>query len=258
MYKCIFFIILIVALQCKQGDSDKKFKAINTNEGRMEGTFINDSIMEGEFIYYSNTGYKQQKLTFSNGIKNGTSITYYSNGNIWDSSFNKMGEKHGYHFVYDSMGKLIYRDYYYYGQRFGGQTFYNDNKATRYVFNSFDHQQLFDGLYDSSKSIYKYGGEIINANLYKVSLDGAPRYGLFSYLLDPPYVNIDYKMGLINNRTNERKYLATLDNRKIFIDTIVPGPDNGWDYFISADYNDTLRKYKKIFITVLRWNEVTK
>jgi antitoxin component YwqK of YwqJK toxin-antitoxin module len=249
------FVIVIVVLSCKSNPGERKFKRVDMFNRMVEGHFTNDSIVDGEFKYYTYTNYLDSKITFSHGQKNGVAVNYYPNGSIWDSSFYKSGVKHGHHYVFDSLNRLVYRDYYFYGQTLGGQIFYKRNRINRYVFHDFEKNQLYEGLYDSTGALYKYGGEIVNANLYQVNKNSLSNYGVFAYLLDPPNVTIKYTLGLIEDITDDKKELATFVNERVFIDTIVPEPGMGWNYYIAADYNDTINNYHKVFLTVLKWGE---
>lgn len=249
------YISAFVIISCKSNHQERQFKKINMFNRIVEGYFTNDSIVNGEFKYYSHAGYLDSKITFLNGEKNGVAINYYPNGNIWDSSIYKNGFKHGHHYVYDSLNKLIYKDYYFYGQSLGGQVFYKKNRINRYVFNNFEQQQLYEGLYDSTEVLYRYGGEIINAHLYQANNNNIPNYGVFSYFLNPPNVTIKYTLGLIEDETDDRKEISDFNNDRVFLDTILPEPSPGWSYYIAADYNDTISKYRKVFLTVLKWKQ---
>jgi antitoxin component YwqK of YwqJK toxin-antitoxin module len=247
----ILFSLLFITFSCSK--KGKEFKRKDINNRIVEGYFINDTIYDGVIKYYTYTGYLEGKATFQNGIKNGFAINYYPNGNIWDSSFYMHGLRNGYHYVFDSFKNLTYRDFYFYGHRLGEQIIYKNGKISKYVFSNFEKQQLYEGLYDSSEILFRYGGEIINASLYKATKDAIPSFGVFSYFLNPPHVNIKYSLGVIEEKTEYRKELIIFNNGRVFTDTILAEPTPGWNYYINADYNDTLSKYKKTFLTVLKW-----
>lgn len=237
---------------CKSDKSGVKIKKIDLHNRIIEAPFIDDSVMHGLAMYYTYKGSLESKITYKNGVKNGLAVNYYPNGSLWDSGYYVNGLKHGHHFVFDSLGSLVYQDYYFNGHRLGGQVFFLNSKLSRYVYSNFEKEQLYEGLYDSVGSIYRYGGEIVNANLYYAKKDDKQGVGIFSYFLNPPNVDIEYSIGLIENNTNKKRELVRFYKSREFIDTIVDLPLPGWYYYVAADYNDTSNSYRKIFLTVLK------
>ena len=154
--------------------------------------------------------------------------------------------------VFDSARNLIYRDYYFNGNRIGDQIFFRSKKIYKYVFSNFENRSLYEAYYDSSESVKKFGGEIINATLYDGSKDGIQKTGVFSYFIHPPKVNVVYTIGLIEDKTNQKKEIALIDNERVFIDTLMNEPLPGWFYYVAADYNDYRNNYNKVYITVLK------
>jgi hypothetical protein len=247
-------VILLVGFCIASCSHDtRKYNRKKLNNRIVEGRFIDDSIFDGEIKYFAYTGYLEARMFFNNGQHDGAAIVYFPNGKIWDSSFYHLGLKEGSHYVFDSVGRLLYVDFYYHGQRLGGKTFYKNGKIERYLFDDFEKHQLYEGLYDSIQTVAKYGGEIVNANLYKAEKNGINSFGIFAYVLNPPNIRIGYTVGLVEDKTNETKDLFELNRSSVFVDTILSEPSPGWSYYVKADYNDSLANYRKIFLTVLKW-----
>jgi hypothetical protein len=250
--KITTYVGLLILISCKSNERGTKIKRVNVNKRTVEAYYIDDTVMHGVAKYFALTGYLESKITYKNGIKDGPAINYYPNGGLWDSSYYVNGLKCGSHFVFDSLGRLVYQDFYFNGHRLGGQVFYQNSKLKKYVFSNFEKLQLYEGLYDSVGSLFRYGGEIVNANLYYAQKDGVPGIGVFAYFLNPPNVDIKYTIGLIEDKTDDKKELAVYYKKGEFIDTIMEEPHLGWNYYVAADYNDSINKYHKIFLTVLK------
>lgn len=248
--KIITVLLTIVLLSCDNGPK-KKLQRKNFNDKIIESYFINDSLPDGISKYYDLNGRLESVITFSKGLKNGIAINYYYNGKTHDSSFYQMGKKNGEHFVFDSAGKLIYEDYYFHGQQLGGQIFYRNGNPFQYVFNTFEKKIIYSCEYDSI-GMSAFSGEIINANIFSSSIDGKKGYGVFAYLLNPPKIQIKYSLGIIDVQNHEKK-LVSFDNKRIFVDTILNAAPNGWKYFMSAEYVDTLNNLNKVYIHTLEF-----
>lgn len=250
---CSTIIFLIYG--CKPINHVPEFKRIDLDGRTVEASFLNDSVIDGEAKFYTSQGHLENVVMYKNGRKNGVFKGYYQNGKIRDSTFYKLGVQQGERFVFDSMGNLILKNYFYNGRAFGNTEIYRQGRIDKYYFTDFEKRQLFVGDYDSSGSIFRFGGDIVNAHLYNLDIDGDSSYGIFAYFLSPPNISIQYTLGLIEEKTKNKRELVELENSRIFIDTIVDKPMAGCNYYISATYKDTIVKYNKTFLNILKIEE---
>jgi antitoxin component YwqK of YwqJK toxin-antitoxin module len=248
-----FLLLVIITLGCNAGN--RQFKRKEIGGEIVEANFLNDTLIDGVAKYYDKeSSTLVRKVCYRQGQKDGLSVIYRENGSIYDSLNYSNNILNGPRYIFDDSGRLSFGQNYYHGVSIGGQYFFNKGVAKRYVYSDFEKKQLYEVLYDSVGAPYKYGGEIINANLYKVTVDGdSTFFGIFVCLLRPPNISINYSIGVTNEKTKEDKYLGNINGQREFIDTVLKAPGRESNYFISADYNDTLNKYHKVFMTVLKW-----
>ena len=245
--KVLFFCALLLLFSC-QTQKQKVVKRRVENK-LIETIFVNDSSYDGITKYYSLSGILESKINFKNGNKDGVCINYYPNGKINDSMNFYKGYQNGYHYLYDSIGNLDYIDFFFFGKRVGEKRFYKKNRVSEYDFNSFDGILLYKADYDSVGTIQEFGGKIINLNTSSLISDNVTKCKLSLYLINPPNVGITYSLGTIDTITKEKKlsYYFSKSNR-MFVDTILSPPLNGTNYFINADYFDSLNNFHKVHI----------
>ncbi len=217
--------------------------------------FINDSIFDGVTEYFNLDNLLESKIQYNKGIKHGFEINYYSNGRIYDSSFYINGQKNGFHYVYDSSGQLVYKDYYFRGFGIGGKAFYKQGKPHQYIFSNFEKRDIYSCEYDS-QGMRKYNGELLNLSLYTVKLNNQKHEGLFIYLISPPDINIEYTLGITDENEKVKKRVATFDNNRMFVDTILTPPSQGFQYYLSVDYNDKSNDIRKNYFNILDWKTI--
>lgn len=70
--------------------------------------YYKDGVLDGPSIYYSKKCRKDFYENFKNGIKNGTEVSYYPNGNIKAEGNYKKGNLDGYYRVYDKNGTFAF------------------------------------------------------------------------------------------------------------------------------------------------------
>lgn len=227
-------------------------KKVIKGNGFVEAFFINDSIIEGEASYYDEMGQLERKTMFKKGKKEGVALEYYSNGQVRDSVNYCYDLKNGPHYVFDSLKKFVYQDYYFFGKLIGGKTRFKNGFVDNFTFSNFENTTLFYCTYDSIGSINRFGGEVINAYPFSSKLNGFQAIGVFSYLIYPPTVNVTYSLGITNEKNGDQKEIMSLDRETPFIDTVLPSLNHNWNYYISANYNDSLNKFHKYFMTVLK------
>lgn len=96
-----------------------------------------------------------------------------------------------------------------------------------------------------------YNGEKINLYLTSLKADNVPHFRMFAYFIQPPTIQIDWTLGIIEENTKIKKALLTFDNDQVFVDTILPKPQAGWKYYLAANYNDSLNGIKEYHINIL-------
>src|SRR5882672_12013545 len=136
----IFFTIIIITMSCRNDIENSKHKV---GPFLVEGHFIDDSVMDGEMKYYNSMAKLVTVINYQKGIKHGASINYYLNGKTYDSIFFYYGLKDGFHYIYDSTGKLSYIDFYSKGHNFGPQFYYSNGKLEKYYYNEFEKEPIY-------------------------------------------------------------------------------------------------------------------
>jgi antitoxin component YwqK of YwqJK toxin-antitoxin module len=237
--------ILLISCNNKKDVQKKRVgdKIIETN-------FVEDSLFDGPTKYYNVDGQLESLIYYSKGKKNGFGINFYNNGKVHDSSTYLNGVKNGWHFVYDSTGELSFKDYFFYDLKVGEEIFYKHGKPSEFNFSNFERKRIFSCGYDSL-GIAGTSGNILNVSTYGVYINNIRQQGIFVYLIQPPDIRVNYSLGLINERTNEKNELLKLKNTTFFKDTALTIPKEGWKYYVAAHYNDTANKFEKIFLNII-------
>lgn len=216
----------------------------------VESRFKNDSIPDGLTKYYSLDGQLRRSCFLSNGIKNGVGINYHANGQIHDSINYSYGKMNGWHYVYKSSGQLEFKNFFFFGQRVGEEVFYKSDTPTRFAFINFEKKRIFSCAYDSI-GINGASGDILHVSSYGIYSDTIRQQGIFVYLIYPPMVSVKYSFGTINEETKEKKETAPITSKLFFWDTILPPPNAGWKYYVSAQYLDSINKFEKVYFSII-------
>jgi hypothetical protein len=244
------FFTTILFIGCKYPKDKISKKVINGEI--VESVFIDDSIMNGITKFYDAKGHLTNKIFYRSGIKDGLCIDYFPDSRVRDSSNYTSSLKNGLHYLYDSTGNLIYQGYYFFGRQMGGEFFYKYGKPIAYLFHDFEGKNIYSCKYDSI-GMSAYTGELININLYKLSEDETPHYGLFLYLISPPDVKVKYTLMLANKDETGKRTLAEFANERQFVDTSLPILPDGKNYFLFVDYSDSLNHTNKAYLNKLVW-----
>lgn len=246
---CKVAFFMLVAFSCNNRKEEIQRK--NIGEYLVEAVFKNDSIIDGMANYYSDDGKIVSKVTYQDGKKNGVAITYFPDGKIKDSLFYINDQKHGFGYKYDPGGKLSSMYYYYYGLRMGPQIFNLESRRYKYFFSDFNKRDLVDCTYDSLGNLKDVSFYKMNLCVSKGVVNDSVAVDLFAYLPEPPQTIIEFRVGLTNENQRDM-YLFTVDNNRVFIDTILPYPPNGEHYFISANIAGKDGVFKKVFLEEFR------
>lgn len=245
-------LLIFIALMLSSCSKERKYEKHQIGSFLIEGNFINDSTMDGKMKYFDASGTLVGVINYQNGIKQGPSLDYYSNGKIQDSVYFIMGLKEGFHYVYDSSGTLNYIDYYLKGHSLGPLFYYSNGEIKKYYFTNFEKQPIYVCSYDSSGRIFDQKGEAIFVTPLFPEVNNKVSLSVFAYLINPPKVNINYLLYMKDSISNKDSLIMKFDNAKVFIDTIFDVPvNNRFTFFYRAEYFDSTNQNKRVFITKL-------
>jgi hypothetical protein len=251
-FRCIkFFILLFLFSCCQQGNHVKniKIQRKRTGDQFVEGRFEGDSTLVGVAHFYSLKGVLTSKIEYSGGVKNGLAENYYSNGVVADSVYYTNGLENGKYFLFDSMGALKYTAFFFFGKGVGGREFYDYGKLSEYDFVSLDGMPLFSVDYNQMDVKSRYIGNIINLNMHVRLRKDEIVHALTVYLPTPPKIRIHYSLGLFKENPRELKTVANLSSQTMpFCDTVLSLPPKDWNYFIQADFFDSIDNFHKVHI----------
>ncbi|MBS4064319.1 MAG: hypothetical protein KGZ74_07145 [Chitinophagaceae bacterium] len=216
----------------------------------VESKFKNDSIPDGLTKYYNLNGQLRSMFNFSDGVKNGAALNYNDNGKVHDSINYSYGKMNGWHYVYDTLGQLVFKNYFFFGQRIGEEIFYKNDSIKAFAFINFEKKRIFSCAYDSI-GITGASGDILHVSSYGINSDNRRQQGVFVYLIYPPKVFVKYSLGIINEETKERKETLVLQSSNFFWDTILPAPNKNWKYYVSAQYIDSINKVNEVNVSII-------
>ncbi|MBS1578286.1 MAG: hypothetical protein JST29_01445 [Bacteroidetes bacterium] len=251
LLRYLLFTIIFFSVSCIENTSKHEKRKIGSYfiEGNFSST-QSDSLTNGEFRYYDLSDNLIKKVNIVSGKKEGTEVNYYSNKFIKDSGNYNSGFRNGFFYTFDSLGKLRTMSYHYFGLQFG-PSLINGDSSTRYFFEKLDHENIVD-------CEYNINGELKSVKYFKVEAtistkvnNTKPMLEMFFYLPHPPQTIVGYKIGITNDKFQD-KYLLDINNSPVFKDTLLPYPPEGWYYFISAHIMNKKIGYDKVFIETLK------
>ena len=256
MYKKVVLLLLVALLfsiqySCRENSAKK---IIRKKQGAyfIEAKFKGDKIIDGIAKYYDQEGHLISTAYYKDDLKNGPAHNFYLNGKIKDSMFYINGLINGNTFNYDSFGRLNKTESYYYGIPIGHNIFYHFDKPFEYFFNDFNANTIFSCKYDSlgkciiGKSIFNPITDIVEND------EGKHVMRLFLYFPKPPNLSILYQFGLVNDK-NQIMGEYFLNSDRLFLDSILYQPENGWHYYISTHIETKGDSLNKVFFYDLKW-----
>ena len=190
-------ILLFIIAGCKSN----KEKKIHKGEFDLVGTFINDTILNGNIKFYDKFKRMVAIREYSNGMLNGKSISYYTNGNIHNSCFYVADKQTGYDYIYDSLGHLVYKSNFYFGKQIGHIYSYSQsNIIIEYSFNNFEGNILYYYSYDTvaKREYYPNDKFLIKVGTTEATEDENEGVNVFLYLFSPPHLRLNYKVCYFN------------------------------------------------------------
>lgn len=243
MNKIILFAILISLVACTA-----KTEKRHLGSRIVEAVFIKDEIADGLVKYYKMNGKLESTSWIKNGKRNGTTIFFYPNGEVYDSLNYSHGLPEGKHYRYDTAGNLEFQDFFEAGKRVGEIYSYRKGKLLKYEFVDSNNILLYSSEYDDeglNKGRFK---SIININASEIVVNYFPKKHVKFYWLSPPMVNIEYSLGVADTVQRIDRNLIKFTRTGIVKDTLLPILNYPFCYYISAFYSDTANKFEKVYI----------
>lgn len=184
------------------------------------------------------------KEVFRDSLLNGVSTYYYPNEIPKISSSYSFGHKNGLNIYFDTTGKKLYSDYYYFDLTVGPVIYYDTNGSPqRFFFANLQNETLFYIYYDNWKGIASIHDKIINYVTNSIEEDGKNEIQILMYLPKPPRFNFEYSLFKWNKMLpREYKLVTKLTNQLPFISFRVPILPNQEEYAIGLNVYDSILK----------------
>jgi hypothetical protein len=203
---------------CTPGKSKSILFDKNT---RAEGQVIRDSIFDGLVKFYdvkSNRLVKEEN--YKNGVLDGPCSEFYQNGILSIKYEYSNGLVHGHQYLYDTVGRLISENNYYYGLRVGDGIEYGGNGISDYNFYSLDNTLLFHISYDSVKQkkildleknffFYTQSEYQIMDSMHLSKM----RKEYLLYLPNPPKFRFDYTLVVVDSMSRVKSEVAKFSTK---------------------------------------------
>lgn len=245
MVKVICILLLFTYFIACVNKNNRTFTESNVDGFIVKGYKINDSLYDDTVCFYTSTGSLVRKEYYENGKLNGGSCTFYLNGVLKSETNFNNGRKLGVNNYFDSLGKKIYSDYYYYDIPVGPITYYNpDGTPKRFFFASMDNQTLMDFEYSSWTGVEKIARSLIYYTKEYEIADSIRDLSIFLYIIKPPKISTEYKI-VRKNKKNTTDNLDVLKAESIYHFKIFSLPELSPDYFYSMQvtvYDSILNK----------------
>jgi len=250
-------IICFFLISCKEG----KFRSVVINKDtKAYGDIDKDTVYNGLIIFSDlHSGRIIRECNYLNGVVHGEDQQYYDNGQLAVKSKYNLGKKNGDLYLYDSSGKIVESNYFFYDLRVGNNTDYKNGAAFYYKFYSLDNNVLLSLNYDSLKyrRITELQPEYFFYHFSEYFDFSAGRNGkggkeLFIYTPNPPRFDFEYSLVTVDSAYNIQKVYKKFDNDKpwsIFeIDDSTRGAGRlNLQLIISDSINGgTIKMYKKL------------
>lgn len=240
------FGILLFSIACRQNKGIVRIK----KEGLVfEGKITNDSILHGIVSIFDVKDQLLAKSNFLNNERDGLTTTFYLNGEKKEEIIYERGKKNGNYTVFDSLGRLLYRDYYYYGLQVGPVYFFNkDGSIKEYYFVNFEGETLFYYSYDKIKMQNIDVTDYFQMHVSHALQNQSGKLELFLYLINPPKFSFEYKVCIKDQISKDIKPIIDIPSRNVFYHDFLPYLDSNQNYCISLTVYDSLSRSKQTLI----------
>lgn len=193
----LYVILILLFIACKSNKNNINVKTTTIRKGDLiiSGHILSDSTYDDTITYTSNDGNLVRKETYKNGRQNGLQIEYYTNGHQMSIMSFENGLKNGFSQYYDSIGKLIYSDFYYYNLTVGPIIYYDSSdNPKRYFFSNLQNEDLLDINYKNWKGISSIVNKCINFTTNKIRRGDESKLEVLMYLINPPKFSFEYSV----------------------------------------------------------------
>lgn len=216
---CLAFLVTMILFSCET----KKSKKILYRGDLIAGAIIKgkDTILNGRIVYYDTaTKMITEVRNYRNNKLNGLLTSYYQNGSKKRSENYVNGDENGYSLLYDSLGKIYQKSYYFHGVLFGPLITFQNDQPSRYSFYSFDGYQLMYLKYNSFirdsilalDDIFFYNAGIVFIN----ESTGKQYRNCFIYLPSPPNFRFKYTFCKVNKFDSFLEEIKVFDSEKVW------------------------------------------
>lgn len=250
------FLLIVVfstfLLSCSNNSASKSRKRYK--EFWVESNFVEDKQFHGLTKFFDSNNKLQIVETYSHGLNMGPSVTYHSNGRVYDSVIYKNGYRNGYRYVFDSTGQLSYQEYYSLGRKLGPQIFFFNGLVTDYNYNSFDKKNLYSYYSDSSGNKIGRKGELMTLTPYYTYNNGAMQKNIFAYLVRPPKISVTFEL-VARDPIDQKEYSLRTFDEQVYVDCHVPSNGYKLVYFIKASLYDSLEAKQQVQYSELVYRE---
>lgn len=252
MRKCIiipvFGFLLLTVIGCSNKSEQRKYKIIEKDGLTVKGYVINDTLFDDTVYYYNSENIVVRKEVYVNGKISGLSEGFYDNGGIRDRIIYSNGLKNGANIYYDSLGRRIYSDNYYYNLSVGPIVYYDTlGIAQRFFFVSFDNRTLLDIDYKSWKGINDIVLNFINYSFQLQQTDSVHDASLFLYMMKPPRFSTKYSLYKRSKKNDDDQDLVTdISSEQPFIEYTLPILSDEYYYSIRLDIYDSIMNKRSI------------
>ncbi len=198
---------------------------------------------------YDNNQRLLSKEVFRDSLLNGISTYYYSNGIPKMTTGYSHGYKNGENRFYDSSGKIIYMDFYYFDLTVGPVVYFDKfGDARHFFFASLQNETLLDIDYRKWKGIATIHDKIVNFVVNRIKNDEKQEIELLIYLPQPPKMNFEFSIYKISNPKEQRDYklISKIDDQLPFKILRLPTLPNNENYSVGVSVYDSLLNKRTI------------
>lgn len=245
--KYIIIFFLLACAGCQQHNRITKIF-----DGYSVNTFwYNDSVPDGEAVYFDKAGFKYSIQHYSNGLKNGPCVYFHKNSLVADSVNYTNNLLDGYHYQYDYNGSLKLKNYFIRGFRVGPKMLFDKGRLSSFEFMTFEQESPFFCIYGPGEDSLYVEGRPYFISLYQVkSASDSNGVGIFAYLVHAPKILCDFS--LIRKHTDSSDYtlIRSYASNEFLIDTSLQRKPQEKIY-LKTYYKDSINKKEQVYMTEL-------
>lgn len=239
--------LFVLCIACKN-NSRKKIVTVNKDGLTVKGYIVNDSIFDDTVYYYDAREQLVRKEYFQSGKLEGHSIEFYANGKMRSLFSYTSSIRNGVNGYYDSSGRIVYRDFYYYGVPVGPITLFDEKESPkRFFFINFQNETLMDIDYRNWLGVSTIYGNCINYTYGMQRRDTTREVSLFLYLINPPKFKFEYSIFKKKSRSEKDfRKVKDISSDYPFIDLALPMLPLDEQYVIGLNIYDSILKKETV------------